>query len=73
MSKLKSWLIVYGAYDKEERHAVDYLQSELSKHVGYSVSVRPESALTSTDKKEFRIAYVGTKENSQTVAQFFAK
>ena len=70
MSKLKSWLIVYGAYDKEERHAVDYLQSELSKHVGYSVSVRPESALTSTDKKEFRIAYVGTKENSQTVAQF---
>ena len=73
MSNLKSWLIAYGAYSQEERHAVDYLQSELSKHLGYSVCSCSENTLTESQKTQFRIAYIGTAKNNAAVTNFLQK
>ena len=70
MANVNKWLISYGNYTDVQRRAVDFLQKELSKHVGYAVPVRHERALTQVEKQNFRIAHVGTKTENLSIENF---
>lgn len=70
MQPVKKWAICYGEYNDTQKHAIDFLQSELSKRVGYSVNIYANKNLTVKHMEEFRIIYVGTAENNPHVARF---
>ena len=70
MQPVKKWAICYGEYNDTQKHAIDFLQSELSKRVGYPVNIYANKNLTVKHMEEFRIIYVGTAENNPHVARF---
>lgn len=66
----KKWLIAYGEYANEQLHAVDFLQKELSKRIGYSVPVSNQSQLTQTERENLCVLFVGTKNNNPYIDEF---
>ena len=68
--RAKKWLISYENEFQTLRYAVDFLQEELSKRVGYNVPCLLEDKITANDATEYNLIHVGTAQNERRIKNF---